>query len=111
MVVVTKTPLNAEGMLFGLSLGQPSKKSGDPNEAEDGKFLTASGVGQFFDLSANKLTRILSQLGWLKTGSVKGWNITDQGLKLGGIQDRGSTIPHTLRIRWPENITGVQSFG
>lgn len=85
------------------------KEDGDSNGAEDGKFLTARGVGQYFDLSANKLNHILSELGWLKKGSVKGWNITDQGLKLGGIQteDQRSGIPY---VRWPENITEVQSL-
>ena len=85
------------------------KEDGDSNEAEDGKFLTARGVGQFFDLSANKLNHILSELGWLKKGSVKGWNITEQGLKLGGIQteDQRSGIPY---VRWPENITEIQSL-
>ena len=51
----------------------------------------------------------MSELGWLKKGSVKGWNITEQGLKLGGIQteDQRSGIPY---VRWPENITEVQSL-
>ena len=83
------------------------KEEGDSYETEGSKFLTARGVGQFFDLSANKLNHILSELGWLKKGSVKGWNITEQGLKLGGIQteDQRSGIPY---VRWPENITEVQ---
>ena len=85
------------------------KEDGDSNEAEDGKFLTARGVGQFFDLSAIKLNHILSELGWLKKGSLKGWNITEQGVKIGGIQteDQRSGIPY---VRWPENITELQSL-
>ena len=84
------------------------EKEDSPAE-EEGKFLTATGVGKFFDLSPNKINYILSELGWLKKGDVKGWNLTEQGVKLGGVQteDQRSGIPF---VRWPEGITEVQSL-
>lgn len=64
--------------------------------------LTARLIGNHFELSANKINFILSELGWLQKG-IKGWVITEQGKKLGGQQaeDRKSGIPY---VRWPTNI-------
>lgn len=66
------------------------------------KLLTATALGGEFELSANKTNFILSELGWVKKG-LKGWLITDQGLKQGGLQseDQKSGIPY---VRWPEAI-------
>lgn len=68
-----------------------------------GPFLTATTLGKSFDLSAQKINFILSEIGWAKKG-IKGWLATDQGLKQGAIQaeDNKSGIPF---IRWPETIT------
>jgi len=64
--------------------------------------FTAKILGSKFDLSANKMNSILSELGWIKK-DIKGWRITLQGEKLGGIQDEDhkSGIPFA---RWPETI-------
>src|SRR5690554_5314699 len=64
--------------------------------------LTARLIGNHFELSANKINFILSELGWLQKG-IKGWVITEQGKKLGGQQaeDRKSGIPY---VRWPTDI-------
>jgi hypothetical protein len=67
------------------------------------KLLTATVLGQHFELSANKMNYILSELGWIKKG-LKGWLITEQGLAVGAEQgeDSRSGIPY---VRWPEKIT------
>lgn len=74
-----------------------------PTKAETAKLLTATALGQHFDLSANKINYLLSELGWIKKG-LKGWLVTEQGLAMGAEQgeDSRSGIPY---VRWPEKIT------
>jgi len=64
--------------------------------------ITATKISKEFDLSANKINFILSELGWIQKG-LKGWVITVQGKKQGGIQseDKKSGIPY---VRWTEDI-------
>ena len=66
--------------------------------------ITATVLGKSFEVSAQKLNFILSEIGWAKKGELgKGWIATDQGLKIGAIQaeDAKSGVPY---IRWPESI-------
>lgn len=66
------------------------------------QMLTSTALGKNFEMSANKINSILSEIGWIKKG-IKGWLLTPQGEKQGGQQskDRKSGIPYT---RWPESI-------
>lgn len=66
------------------------------------KHLTATAIGKHFGLSANKINFVLSELGWTRKG-LKGWQVTIQGEKQGGLQDedKKSGIPY---VRWPEAI-------
>lgn len=66
------------------------------------KMVTATAIGRAFELSANKINHILSELGWVSKG-IKGWVLTEQGKKQGGLQaeDKKSGIPF---VRWPETI-------
>ncbi len=70
--------------------------------------LTARMIGAYFDISANKINFILSELGWLQKG-IKGWLVTEQGKRLGGQQheDRKSGIPF---VRWPSDIVERKSL-
>lgn len=72
------------------------------------KLITATAIGRKFELSANKVNFILSELGWVNKG-LKGWVVTDQGKKQGGVQaeDKKSCIPY---VRWPESIIGSKSL-
>jgi len=72
------------------------------------KLITATAIGREFELSANKINFILSELGWVSKG-LKGWIVTDQGKKQGGIQaeDQKSGIPY---VRWPETIIDSKSL-
>lgn len=76
--------------------------SASPNHELASQSLTARLIGNYFELSANKINFILSELGWLQKG-IKGWVVTEQGKKLGGQQaeDRKSGIPYA---RWPADI-------
>jgi predicted RNA binding protein YcfA (HicA-like mRNA interferase family) len=66
------------------------------------KLITATVIGKQFGLSANKINYILSELGWTQK-AIKGWRVTLQGEKNGGLQDedKKSGIPY---VRWPETI-------
>ncbi|SEH04423.1 DNA topoisomerase I [Candidatus Venteria ishoeyi] len=70
--------------------------------------VSTTTIGRQFELSPTKVNFILSELGWVKKG-LKGWLITDQGKKQGGIQDEDnrSGVPY---VRWPESITDAKSL-
>ncbi len=69
-----------------------------PNE----KLISSTVIGKQYNLSANKINFLLSELGWVYKG-MKGWLTTPQGNRQGGIQDedKKSGIPY---VRWPESI-------
>nr|WP_201257971.1 hypothetical protein [Syntrophotalea acetylenica] len=87
-----------------LNLNPPNTTENKPSP----NLLTATAIGQAFELSANKINFILSELGWLNKG-LKGWIVTEQGKKQGGIQaeDRKSGIPY---VRWPDLIIESKSL-
>lgn len=64
--------------------------------------ITATKIGQHFNLSARKTNVILSEIGWTKKG-IKGWLATEQGKQNGAIQseDYKSGIPY---VQWPTDI-------
>lgn len=72
------------------------------------QLITSTSIGKNFDLPANKINFILSELGWVQKG-LKGWVVTEQGKKQGGIQseDKKSGIPY---VRWPEEIIHTKSL-
>jgi len=73
----------------------------------DARF-TAKSLGNEFKISATKMNSILSELGWIKK-DIKGWRVTEQGLKQGGIQDEDhkSGIPF---VRWSKAIVSNRSL-
>jgi len=75
----------------------------DSREDIGHNLLTATNIGKNFEIPANRINSILSELGWIKKGIVKGWQITELGKRLGGIQSKYRTtgVPY---VRWPENI-------
>lgn len=89
-----------ESKQYGPYIAWPSDI--DLNLTINEALITATTVGKYFDLSAVKANHILSELGWIKK-SLKGWELTDQGAKQGGVQDedKKSGIPY---VRWPETI-------
>ncbi|MDP1814635.1 MAG: glycerol kinase [Leadbetterella sp.] len=72
------------------------------NDVGNENLITATVIGKHFNLSANKINYIFSEIGWVHK-AIKGWRITLQGEKQGGLQDedKKSGIPF---IRWPESI-------
>jgi len=74
----------------------------EPSSKPQDKSLTATAIGKHFELSANKANFIFSEIGWINK-SLKGWNVTIQGQKQGGVQaeDFRTGVPY---VRWPESI-------
>ncbi|OHX34415.1 hypothetical protein BJL95_17250 [Methylomonas sp. LWB] len=68
-----------------------------PAKPDAPKLLTATVLGQQFELPASKMNYILSELGWIKKG-LKGWLVTEQGLAMDAEQgeDSRSGIPYVL---------------
>lgn len=64
--------------------------------------ISSSKIGEKFDLSAQVVNNVLSELGWIKKG-LKGWCITEQGRKHNGVELTHSTsgVPY---VKWPESI-------
>lgn len=75
----------------------PSTDNGAPKAV-----LSSSKIGEQFDLSAQIVNNVLSELGWIKKG-IKGWCITEQGRKQHGAELTHNTsgVPY---VKWPESI-------
>lgn len=84
------------------NIQQLISSSGEPQT------LTATQVGKHFQISANKVNFILSELGWLEK-ALRGWKATAQGLLAGAIQkeDYRSGIPYVV---WPERVLTNKSL-
>ncbi|RKF18428.1 glycerol kinase [Alginatibacterium sediminis] len=70
--------------------------------SERAKSLSATAIGKHFVISPIKVNHLLAELGWLEK-SIKGWKVSAQGLRVGGIQneDEHSGIPF---VTWPGRI-------
>lgn len=64
--------------------------------------LSSTKLGGKYALAPNRINRIFNELGWIDKG-VKGWKVTEQGERLGGIQKQHpqSGVPYVL---WPEYV-------
>lgn len=73
----------------------------EPQE-NDSKSINATALGQHFGITPIRINSILSELGWI-TRDLKGWQLTNLGARMGGIQsrDQKSGVPY---VRWPSSI-------
>ena len=85
--------------------GNGEKFKGKSEELAD-YFLTSTAIGKHFELSPNKINFILSELGWVRRGELKGWVLTQQGKKMGGVQSEAKQtgIPF---VKWHQSIVQV----
>ncbi|SDK43212.1 hypothetical protein SAMN05421823_102719 [Catalinimonas alkaloidigena] len=63
--------------------------------------INATSVGKEFDLSSQRMNLVFAEIGWIAKG-VKGWEITDLGKKVRGVQiehQSGGTF-----VMWPTDI-------
>lgn len=65
--------------------------------------MTATAIGNNFEMSPAMINSIISELGWIKKDAIKGWHVTELGKRLGGVQSTHKTsgVPY---VRWPETI-------
>lgn len=64
--------------------------------------LSSTRLGERLNLPARRVNLLLAELGWIEK-HIKGWRITDQGKKIGGIQKeaRQTGIPYAV---WPSSV-------
>ena len=72
------------------------------------KYISPSSIGDTYKLSAQKINMIFSELGWIEK-YLKGWTLTTQGMKNGGIQKEHSQSGAPFVV-WPEAIRVNKSF-
>ncbi len=73
------------------------------SEDEKPGMITATSIGKTFNISATRTNSILSELGWIKKDAIKGWHLTEQGKRLGGVESKYATSGVSF-VRWPERI-------
>ena len=71
--------------------------------------ITSTYIGEKFNVPANRINSILSELGWLQKDTIKGWLVTDLGQRLGGIQSKYKTTGVPF-VRWPESLITNRSL-
>ncbi len=64
-------------------------------------FVTASGIGEFFQRSGRYVNRVLRELGWLRHAK-QGWLLTEAGVAHGGVQH--TTDADRAYASWPKSI-------
>jgi len=66
------------------------------------EYFSATTIGNRFNITARKINMMLSEIGWIER-YLKGWTITQLGIKNGGIQKENTKngIPF---VEWPESI-------
>ena len=80
-------------------LDQRGGPTSGPNRQQ---MLSSTKLGAEFGMSASKVNKLLSEIGWIQKG-VKGWNITAAGERVGGIEHEHtqSGVPF---VKWPESV-------
>lgn len=73
-----------------------------------GEFITAKIIGSKFQLDANMINYIFSEIGWLYK-DINGWKLTPQGIRSGGVQDEDKRTG-TPFVRWPKAIIESKIF-
>jgi hypothetical protein len=66
--------------------------------------ITATTIGDNYEISATRINSILSEVGWIKRDMANsGWLLTEFGKKLGGVQTtyKNNGVPF---VKWPETI-------
>lgn len=83
-------------------------ENGSGNETTDKGVLSATALGKTLDMSAQRVNHLFAELGWIEK-ALKGWRLTEQGKKVGGIQKEHSRsgVPY---VNWPESIVDNKSF-
>ncbi|PAU39867.1 glycerol kinase [Vibrio coralliilyticus] len=70
--------------------------------ATSGKPLSATQIGERFSLNAKKINQLLQELGWLQKVNA-GWEVTANGLKVGGYQREDKESGNHFAV-WHDSI-------
>ena len=90
-----------EGVEPSCASCRKSVPSSAPPKLSD-EFLSSTRIGEHFGIPSTRTNLVFAELGWIEK-FVKGWKITEQGKKQGGVQRevRQSGIPFVV---WPASI-------
>ena len=82
--------------------------SAEDDEAGSGELLSATALGKALGFSAQRVNRLLSELGWVEK-ALKGWKLSDPGKRLGGVQREHSRtgVPFVV---WPKSVLANSSL-
>lgn len=88
----------------------PESVTGSLSDSEDsdGEFISATKLGAPYDVSAQRINQILSELGWIEKG-IKGWVLTKLGTSVGGLQKEHprTGVPYVV---WPTSVLSNKTF-
>lgn len=77
-------------------------------EKSSNETLSSSKIGAEFNISAQRINAILSELGWIEKSIVGGWEVTKYGKRNGGYELEGSNgSPFVI---WDKTILKSKSF-
>lgn len=90
-------------IIWPLSVIDYLKEAFEPKHPSiEQNLLISTSIGSHFGISPQRTNYFLSDFGWIRKED-KGWIVTENGKRLGGIQsyDNASHQPY---VRWPESI-------
>jgi len=87
---------------------EKGEKNDEKDDVTKGQILSATAIGEKLGISAQRINRIFSEIGWIEKG-LKGWKLTAQGIKAGGKQKEHpkTGIPY---VSWSASIIENRSF-
>lgn len=77
-------------------------------QPQSSQTLTSTKIGQEFDLSAQLINALLSELGWIEKSNIGGWELTKYGKRNGGFEmESQNGSPYVI---WDESILKNKSL-
>ena len=74
------------------------------------KLISATDIGKHFNTTAQKINKIIAELGWVEQ-QIRGWQITKQGESIGGYEFESSS--GSIYIKWKIDVldeTGLKNW-
>jgi hypothetical protein len=94
--------------MSGTVCGDCAAEAADGEGTGSGALLSSTKLGERLQMPARRVNLLLAELGWIEK-HVKGWRVTEQGRKVGGLQKeaRQTGIPYAI---WPMGVVGSKVF-
>ena len=91
---------------FGEYVVWPSNLDLDKN-VQSSETLNSTKIGQDFNISAQRINAILSELGWIEKSNIGGWELTKYGKRNGGFEmEAQNGSPYVI---WDKSILSNKS--